>query len=177
MNGYTYKVIISGTCTPAVTSNTVTLAVSATPNPVISTQPANKSVCVGSNVNFTITASGTSLSYQWQIKVGAVWNNLVDDAVYSGTPTSSMTITNVTAAMNANNYRCVITATCGAPVNSNAAILTVVAAINNVISADQTVCSGYEYTGSPHWNYGRNLSMADEYRFKHHWFCNCNRNQ
>ncbi len=36
MNGYTYKVIVSGTCTPAVTSNTVTLAVSAAPNPVIS---------------------------------------------------------------------------------------------------------------------------------------------
>ncbi|MEJ0083208.1 MAG: hypothetical protein WDM78_20175 [Puia sp.] len=74
--------------------------------------------------------------------MGAVWNNLVDDAVYSGTLTSSLTITNVTLAMSTNNYRCVITATCGAPVNSNAAVLTVVPAINNVISADQTVCSG-----------------------------------
>src|SRR5450432_4663681 len=83
MNGYIYRVIVSGGCLPSQTSNSVTLTVAT--NPVITTQPANTSVCAGSNANFSINASGSGLTYQWQIKVGAVFNNVVDDAVYSGT--------------------------------------------------------------------------------------------
>ena len=140
MNGYIYRVIVSGGCLPSQTSNSVTLTVAT--NPVITTQPANTSVCAGSNANFSINASGSGLTYQWQIKVGAVFNNLVDDAVYSGTLTSALTITGAIAAMNGNIYRCVLNTTCAGVLNSNQATLTVVAALNNTISADQSICTG-----------------------------------
>ena len=69
MAGNKYQVIISSpTCAPAVTSNTVTLAVAI--NPSITTQPANKSFCEGTNATVSIVASGTGLTYQWQRQIG-----------------------------------------------------------------------------------------------------------
>ncbi len=141
MAGYKYQVIISGTCAPILTSNIVTLAVSN--NAVITTQPANKTYCEGSNAIFFINASGTGITYQWQQNISGTWTNLVDNAVYSGTLTPTLTITGVVlATMNGNIYRCVLNTTCPGVLNSNQAILTVVAAPSNTIASNQTVCSG-----------------------------------
>jgi hypothetical protein len=80
MNGYTYRVVINGACTPVVTSNIVTLTIGI--NPTISSQPANQTVCVGSNASFSVTASGSGLTYQWQQKIGAgAFTNLVDGGI------------------------------------------------------------------------------------------------
>jgi hypothetical protein len=93
-NGNQYRVVVSGTCAPAVTSNIVTLTVAT--NPVLNVQPANTSGCSGSNVTFNVTASGTGLTYQWQQRIGAgPWTNLVDGGIYSGTLTSALTLTGV----------------------------------------------------------------------------------
>ena len=95
MNGYTYQVIINGSCIPAVTSNIVTLTIGT--NPTISSQPANQTVCVGSNASLSVTASGSGLTYQWQQKIGAgAFTNLVDGGIYSGSLTSNLVLTGVT---------------------------------------------------------------------------------
>ena len=61
--------------------NTNPASLTVNENIQISTQPTNKTVCPGTNVNFTVTATGTGLSYQWQFNginiPGAVNNTLI----------------------------------------------------------------------------------------------------
>ncbi len=141
MNGYLYRVVITGSC-GTITSNTSTLTVGTIS--IINTQPASKTVCVGSNVNFAVSASGSGLTYQWQVKIGAApYVNLADNAVYSGSATATLTITGVTAAMNNYSYQVIVGNSCGVSLTSSAATLTTVAAIVNTIAADQNICAGF----------------------------------
>ncbi len=123
MTNYRYRCIVSGTCTPAVTSNSVTLVVS-TP-PTITTQPANATICAGTNTTFSVVAAGTPTPniYQWQVSTdaGATWTNLTT----GGSFTASFTITNAATTLNNNRYRVIITNSCGQTITSNAATLTV----------------------------------------------------
>ena len=87
--------------------------------PVISGQPANQTVCVGSNAVFTVTASvpaGNPLTYQWQAFVGGVWVNI------AGATASTLPLNAVTFSMNTNTYRCILTGRCSV-VTSGAATL------------------------------------------------------
>ncbi len=140
MNNYQYRCVIAGTCTAVgINSNAATLTIN-TPASVTS-QPANTAACAGSNANFTVTASGSGLSYNWQVSTdgGVTWNN-VSPAI----TTASLTLTGVTAGMNNNRYRCVVSISCNpVGVNSNPATLTV----NNAPAvttqpANTAVCAG-----------------------------------
>ncbi len=91
-------------CSPAVT---------------ITQHPAALGVCPGSPATFVVTATGASLTYQWQ-KNGA---NLTDGGDISGATTDILQIANAQTDDNG-NYRCVVTGTCGTA-TSNAAALTV----------------------------------------------------
>ena len=91
----------------------------------ITSDPSNSAVCAGQNTSFTITASGTSLSYQWQENQGSGWNNLSNGGVYSNVTTSSLGLTNVLPGMNMYQYRCIVTDACLQKDTSNAAVLTV----------------------------------------------------
>ncbi len=105
-----YDVVITGTC-GTVTSNAATLTVN-TP-PAITTQPVSLTQCAGTNATFSVTATGTGLTYQWRkggVNIG-------------GATGASYTINNI-AAGDAGSYTVVITGTCGT-VTSNAATLTV----------------------------------------------------
>ncbi|HYL62883.1 MAG TPA: choice-of-anchor D domain-containing protein [Candidatus Methylomirabilis sp.] len=66
-NGSIFGVIVKNG-TGSVTSNAVTLTVSAAPvAPTITTQPASQTVTAGQTATFTVVANGTApLSYQWQ---------------------------------------------------------------------------------------------------------------
>ena len=58
-------VVSNGTGT--VTSTTATLTVTAAAGaPAIGTQPADQTVTAGESATFSVTATGTSLSYQWR---------------------------------------------------------------------------------------------------------------
>ncbi|HRI25724.1 MAG TPA: hypothetical protein PLZ45_13690, partial [Ferruginibacter sp.] len=145
MNTYQYRCVVTGNCTPAsVNSNAAILTVNAAT--AINTQPVNSIVCTGSNTGFTVAATGTSLTYQWQESTngGGTWNNLTNTGLYGGTTTNTLTLTNVTAGLNNYQYRCIVTGTC-APltVNSNAAILTVNAStVINTQPLNSAVCAG-----------------------------------
>lgn len=117
-NTGSYTCIVSGTCTPSVTSNVVTVTVNALP--VITTQPTNATVCSGSNTTFTIVATGSGLTYQWQ--KGGV--NVTNGGVFSGATTATLTLTGATAT-DAGSYTCIVSGTCTPGVTSNAATLTV----------------------------------------------------
>ncbi|HLF52343.1 T9SS sorting signal type C domain-containing protein [Flavobacterium sp.] len=83
--------------------------------------------CAGSNAIFTVSTSGASPQYQWQVKTNANndWNNLVNNAVYSGVFTATLTITSVDALMNGYKYRALITSSsCVSSGNNGKLILT-----------------------------------------------------
>jgi len=110
--------------------------------PTIVKQPGPDSDCEGGTLTFDIFATGLQLSYQWQENCGSGWNNLSNDATYSGTTTNTLTITGITLALNGCQYRCVVTNDAG-PVPSNPATATV-----NVIPTAEAGTHG-TYTGVP----------------------------
>ncbi|MDP4275538.1 MAG: immunoglobulin domain-containing protein, partial [Bacteroidota bacterium] len=112
-----YTCTVTGTCSSA-TSNPAKLSVNAAT--LINTQPVSQTICSGSNVSFSVAATGTTpLTYQWQ-KDGA---NLSDGGNISGSSTSALQINNADNT-NAGAYRCVVHSACGTDVTSNAANLT-----------------------------------------------------
>jgi hypothetical protein len=128
-----YDVVVTGTC-GTVTSTTVSLSLG---NVVISSNPANQTVCAGTNVTFSVTVTGLGLSYQWRkggVNIG-------------GATSSSYTITGV-AIGDAGSYDVVVTGTCG-PVTSNTATLTVnTSPVITTQPLSQSVCSGGNVTFS-----------------------------
>jgi len=146
MNNYIYRDSISGTCTPSVNSSNAAIKVNTAIT--ITTQPdAITNVCATGSASFSVNATGTTPSYQWQesTNAGGTWNNLANGGVYSGTSTTTLTLTNITAAMNGNLYRAVVTAAspCGA-VNSDNAVLNVTpqpvitATLNSLLAGQQS---------------------------------------
>jgi subtilisin-like proprotein convertase family protein len=123
-NSGSYTVVVSGACPPAVTSNTVVLNVATTP--VISTQPANRAVCLGQTAAFTVATVGSIPAptiFQWQVSTdnGVTWTNLLTGGSFTATYTTPAT----TAAMNNYRYRVIVTNFCGQTVTSSSATLTV----------------------------------------------------
>jgi hypothetical protein len=113
--------VVAGTCSPAATSSAATLTVI---TPVsITAQPANVELCSGTTASFTVAGSSNqTIIYQWQVSTdgGTSWTNI------AATNSASLTLNNVTAVMNNNRYRCLLsTAACTTASTSNAAILTV----------------------------------------------------
>ena len=123
---FTYQVTTTtvGGC-PGSAPGTVTVVVN---DPVaITTQPGNLSFCQGSNTSMTVTATGTSPTFQWQVSTGGSggpWTNLTNTAPYSGVTTATLTFTAPALTLSTNFYRVVVSgsAPCGL-VNSNAVSL------------------------------------------------------
>ncbi len=88
--------------------------------PSIATQPGNATVKVGETANFTIVASGTDITYQWQIdrNDGNGWANI------DGATATSYTTSAVDISCNGFKYQCVVSNSAGT-VTSNTAVLTV----------------------------------------------------
>ena len=104
----------SSTCTFTVTVLDAQL-------PVITTQPANRTVCVGQNATFSVVAvtspsAGGPIGYQWQQWNGNTWVNI------TGATAASFTVNNATVSMNTNTFRVVLSGLCTI-VNSNAVTL------------------------------------------------------
>jgi hypothetical protein len=120
MNGSAYRCVITGTCTPAATSNCVSLSVGSAVT--ITTQPTDQTICSGSNPSFTVAGSGTGVLYQWQISIdgGTTWTTI------TGATFATYTITAATVAANNSRYRCLLSnSTCTVPAISSVALLTV----------------------------------------------------
>ena len=119
-----YSVTINtGSCTSLPTVIPVTVN-----NPVTVTNPVNSTLCTDKVTSFSVTATGTSPTYQWQVSTngGVSFANISNGGVYSGATTATLTITAPPTSLNGNQYRCVVSgaAPCGS-VTSGAATLTV----------------------------------------------------
>ena len=141
MSGNQYKVIVSNACPSTVTSSVATLTVSSAAT--ITSNPVNVTVCAGSNASFAVTATGSSLTYQWQVSTdaGATFTDI------AGQTATTLNLTSVTTGQNNYQYRAVVSSCNPTGVNSTAATLTVNApvAINaspaSVITCENTNAS------------------------------------
>jgi len=73
----------------------------------ILTQPTITLACETGNATATVVSTPVD-AYQWQVLSGGLWVNIVNNAVYSGSNTDVLQITNVTALMNGFNYRVIL---------------------------------------------------------------------
>ncbi|RYD54745.1 MAG: T9SS type A sorting domain-containing protein, partial [Sphingobacteriales bacterium] len=123
INGYQYRCVINGVCTPSVTSGAATITVNYLPS--VTTHPVSTTLCSGNSTNFSVLATGTNVSYQWEINTGSGWVDLANTAPYSNVTTPTLTVSNVTTGLSGYQYRCMVRGTCTPGAASNPAILTV----------------------------------------------------
>ncbi len=138
LSGNQYRAVIKGTCTSqSLTSSTAILIVNT--NLRISSQPQPSTLCAGLSTSFSVVASGSGLSYQWQVNTngGAGWVNI------SGQTNSTLNVNAVTTTMNGYLYRVVLNGPCSIDLNSAAAMLTVnMPVILASQPVDASVCVG-----------------------------------
>ena len=110
----------------------------------ITQQPANTSATCGGNATFTVTATGSAPSYQWQYRInaGSLWINITNTPPYSGANTAALTVTGVTAAMNGYQYRVIYSGACSGTDFSNVATLTINPIVAVVTPAAPSICVG-----------------------------------
>ncbi|HQR36518.1 MAG TPA: choice-of-anchor Q domain-containing protein, partial [Blastocatellia bacterium] len=105
-------------------------------NPSISIPPANQTVCAGSTASFSVTATGTALTYQWQ----------KNSTNISGATSSSYTTPVTTLADSGAVYTVIVSGACGTPVTSSNATLTVNGATITTQPVSQVICDGASAT-------------------------------
>ncbi len=137
MNDNKYRVLISNNCSSSVLSDAGTLIVSDPAS--LTSQPNSNAVCEGTDVSFSVAATGTNITYQWQVSTdgGITYSNI------TGATSSTLSLSNINAAMNNNRYRAVLFSCSATGLNSNEAVLTV----NNLAAvsaqpADVDACLG-----------------------------------
>jgi hypothetical protein len=127
ISGHEYRAVFKNTAGTA-TSTAATLTVAEkTIAPVVTTNPAGKSVTAGKGAVFVAAASGIPTpTVQWQVSTDG-GSTFSDDTTDSGNTTGTLTIASTTVAENGQEYRAVFTNTAGTA-TSAAATLTVNAA-------------------------------------------------
>ncbi len=155
-NGYQYRCVVSDG-TETLTSAPATLSVVA-----IKTQPKAQSVTGADYAQFTVTATGEGLSYQWQYKnpANGLWKNC--SSATKGYNTATLTVQGVTGGTNRDGYqyRCKITGG-GTTLTSKAAALSVFA-VKTQPKAQSVTGAGYaQFTVTAT---GENLSYQWQYK-------------
>ncbi|HUG11881.1 MAG TPA: immunoglobulin domain-containing protein [Opitutaceae bacterium] len=137
-----YTVVVSNLA-GSVTSNAATLTVN-TP-PALLSHPVSRTAVLGSDVTFSVTASGTNpLAFQWRR----------DGASIAGATSATLALANVQAA-NAGAYACVVTNVAGSA-TSNPATLTIdstpriinVSCLASAGAGDSTLVMGFYISGT-----------------------------
>jgi subtilisin-like proprotein convertase family protein len=111
---------------------------------VITAQPVSTTVGCSGNASFTVGATGSLLSYNWEYRTSPTgpWLSVPNAAPYSGLGSATLAITNIPSTFNGYQYRAVLSGACTSPDPTNTATLTVgpLVAIVNPTSAN--ICAG-----------------------------------
>jgi predicted outer membrane repeat protein len=113
-NAGTYSVQVSNPAGSITSENAV---VTIAPAPTISQQPANQTLFTTQKLTITVTASGSSLSYQWQKLSSGVYSNI------SGATAASYVV-NSAATTDAGSYQVIVSNPAGS-VTSGVAVVTI----------------------------------------------------
>ena len=94
--------------------------------PLVVTHPVNRVICQNGNTTFSITDNIPlpAPTYQWQVSTngGTTWTNLANVAPFSGTTTTTLTVTGAGLVYNGNLFRCSVTNICGTVYSNNASL-------------------------------------------------------
>jgi gliding motility-associated-like protein len=153
---YTLTLTVSNPCG---TSNTFTRKITVLERPAITTQPTSQTVCDGDNTTFTAAATGSNITYKWQVKIpSGTYTDVTNTGVYTGATTASLTITGATVSMNGYKYQLIVSGTCTPAGTSSEVTLTVNPRPTSVITGSTTVCANspatisIALTGTAPWN-------------------------
>lgn len=133
-DGDVFSVSVANTC-GSVPSSNATLTV--TPIPVITQQPVDAYVIVGATAQFSVTATGPSLTYQW----------LKNGSIIAGATSSAYTTPVTVIGDSGAQYSVVVTSACAA-VPSNSAVLHVAPTWTSIFAGSLSGCAGC-HNGTP----------------------------
>ena len=85
--------------------------------PAITVQPVSKITCEFGIVTYSVTATGTDLTYQWYENQGSGFNPVADGGIYFGATASTLNLFGATRNMNGYSYHVVVSG-CSATVTS-----------------------------------------------------------
>ena len=153
---YTLTLTTTNSCGSNSKSHTLTILTA----PVITTEPTDKTICEGQNTTFTAVATGSNLTYRWQISTdnGANFTDVNNGGVYAGATTASLSITGATVSMNGYKYKLIVSGSCTPDDVSNIITLTVNPRPTSVMSGSTTICANtlatisIALTGTAPWN-------------------------
>jgi len=80
---------------------------------LITANPVNDTALLAGAASFSISDTGVSGSYQWQVNTGTGYSNIPAGAPYTGVTTKILTVSPVSTAMNNYLYRCIRTSYSG----------------------------------------------------------------
>lgn len=139
-----YRCLLSSFCDPlptGVLSNTASIATYNVAS--IATNPSSVTICPGQSTSFSVGATGSGLTYQWQVNTGSGFTNVPVGPGYITPNSATLLIVNTTASMNGYTYRCEVKGQCGAAVQSTVATLNVNSATSITTNpSNTTACQG-----------------------------------
>ncbi len=116
------------------------------------TQPNPQIVCENSTTTFSVSVDTGTYNYQWNVlDASGNWINITNNAIYSGATTNTLTLNNIPANFNENQYYCEITST-SCDLTSIAVQLQVLSPEVDTIT-NQTVCTDYTLPALTNGNY------------------------
>ena len=128
-----YSCTVKNNCGISIISNTAVLAINIAP--FISLAPASVSQCPGTDLSLNLTISGTPpFTYQWYRDANPVGGN-----------SSYYTKLNI-SAVDAGNYKCVVSSVCGAFTSNISTVSVNPSPVTPVIGSNSPICSGNDLT-------------------------------
>ena len=111
---------------------------------VFNTQPSSASIQCSGNASFSVTTTGSALTYQWQQRLTAAspWTTVSNGGVFSGATTTNLALTNVPVTIDGYQYRAVMVGPCTSIDFSAPVTLTVAPLVATVSPAAATICAG-----------------------------------
>jgi len=107
----------------------------------ITAHPLNRTIVSGGTATFSVATTGAGVTYQWQVSTngGSSWTNISPNGTGS-----TLSVPNVTMAMNGYRYRCVVDG-CPAAANSSMATLTVTNSGSGIMATNSLIGSMTAY--------------------------------
>jgi len=134
-----YYCEISSGCGGVQNSDTVELICFIPPE--IVEEPQNDTVLAGENVIFSLISTGSIIGYQWQIGIGNVFSDLIEEYPFTGVNSNTLIIENTQDTLNSYAFRCMVTGSCDSIVVSDTVNLYAVAPPQIYLNTqDQSVC-------------------------------------
>ncbi len=139
---YYYKICATNAVGVSPDSAEVSVTINNGTPTTITSHPQDQSVCPDSTGTFTVTASGSGLTYVWQSSTnqGVTWNTI------GGATASSYTTPPVTLADNGTRYRVLVSSSCGTLASSAAALTINQATAITIQPLDQNVPASWGAT-------------------------------